>query len=125
MDFSVTTRAIDDFRVVDVAGEVDVFSASELANQLTQLFDAGRRIVMVDLTAVTFLDSTGLGTLVAARNRAEEAGGQLPVIGSGDRVMKLFRITGLEDVFEIYPSIDAAVTATRAAGRRDSDTPSA
>ncbi len=124
MDFSVTTRAIDDFRIVDVAGEVDVFSAPELANQLTQLFDAGRRIVMVDLTAVTFLDSTGLGTLVAARNRAEEAGGQLPVIGSGDRVMKLFRITGLEDVFEIYPSIDAAITATRAAGRRDSDTSS-
>ena len=95
VDFSVTIRDVDDFRVVDVAGEVDVFSAAELANQLTQLFDAGRRIVMVDLTAVTFLDSTGLGTLVAARNRAEEAGGQLPVIGSGDRVMKLFRITGL------------------------------
>jgi anti-sigma B factor antagonist len=64
------------------------------------------------LTSVTFLDSTGLGTLVAARNRAEEAGGQLPIIGSGERVLKLFRITGLDEVFEIYPSIEAAVTAT-------------
>jgi anti-sigma B factor antagonist len=111
VDFSVTTRAIDELSVVDVAGEVDVFSASELAEQLTQLFDAGRRTVVVDLTSVTFLDSTGLGTLVAARNRAEEAGGQLPIIGSGERVLKLFRITGLDEVFEIYPSIEAAVTA--------------
>jgi anti-sigma B factor antagonist len=112
VDFSVTTRAIDELSVVDVAGEVDVFSAPELAEQLTQLFDAGRRTVVVDLTSVTFLDSTGLGTLVAARNRAEEAGGQLPIIGSGERVLKLFRITGLDEVFEIYPSIEAAVTAT-------------
>ena len=84
---------------------------AELAEQLTQLFDTGRRTVIVDLTSVTFLDSTGLGTLVAARNRAEEAGGQLPIIGSGERVLKLFRITGLDEVFEIYPSIEAAVTA--------------
>ena len=108
----MTTRAIDDLSVVDVAGEVDVFSASVLAEQLTQLFDAGRRTVVVDLTSVTFLDSTGLGTLVAARNRAEEEGGQLPIIGSGERVMRLFRITGLDEVFEIYPSIDAAITET-------------
>jgi anti-sigma B factor antagonist len=114
VDFSVTTRAIGELSVVDVAGEVDVFSAPELAEQLTQLFDAGRRTVVVDLTSVTFLDSTGLGTLVAARNRAEEAGGQLPIIGSGERVLKLFRITGLDEVFEIYPSIEAAITATTA-----------
>jgi len=110
----VTMRAIDELSVVDVAGEVDVFSAPELAEQLTQLFDAGRQTVVVDLTSVTFLDSTGLGTLVAARNRAEEAGGQLPIIGSAERVLKLFRITGLDEVFEIYPSIEAAITATTA-----------
>lgn len=108
----MTTRAVGELSVVDVAGEVDVFSAPELAEQLTQLFDAGRRTVVVDLTSVTFLDSTGLGTLVAARNRAEEAGGQLPIIGSGEQVLKLFRITGLDEVFEIYPSIEAAVAAT-------------
>ena len=108
----MSTRAIDELSVVDVVGEVDVFSAPELAAQLTQLFDAGRQTVVVDLTSVTFLDSTGLGTLVAARNRAEEAGGQLPIIGSGERVLKLFRITGLDEVFEIYPSIEAAVTST-------------
>ena len=110
----MTMRAIDELSVVDVAGEVDVFSAPELAEQLSQLFDAGRQTVVVDLTSVTFLDSTGLGTLVAARNRAEEAGGQLPIIGSAERVLKLFRITGLDEVFEIYPSIQAAITATTA-----------
>jgi anti-sigma B factor antagonist len=114
VDFSVTMRAIDELSVVDVAGEVDVFSAPELAEQLTQLFDAGRQTVVVDLTSVTFLDSTGLGTLVAARNRAEEAGGRLPIIGNAERVLKLFRITGLDEVFEIYPSIEAAITATTA-----------
>jgi anti-sigma B factor antagonist len=114
VDFSVTMRAVDELSVVDVAGEVDVFSAPELAEQLAQLFDAGRRTVVVDLTSVTFLDSTGLGTLVAARNRAEEAGGHLPIIGSAERVLKLFRITGLDEVFVIYPSIEAAITATTA-----------
>ena len=117
----MTTRAIDELSVVDVVGEVDVFSAPNLAEQLTQLFDAGRRTVVVDLTLVTFLDSTGLGTLVAARNRAEEAGGQLPIIGSGERVLKLFRITGLDEVFEIYPSIEAAIEATSTGSGPETD----
>jgi anti-sigma B factor antagonist len=124
VDFSVTSHAIDDLYVVDVTGEVDVFSAPTLAEHLTQLFDAGQRTVVVDLTAVNFLDSTGLGTLVAGRNRAEEAGGQLPIVGSGDRVLKLFRITGLDEVFQIYPSIGAAIAGTTAAPQPDADAPS-
>jgi anti-sigma B factor antagonist len=111
VDFSATTRAVNGVSVVDVAGEVDVYSAPELAERLNELFDAGDRVVVVDLTAVSFLDSTGLGTLVAGRNRADEAGGQLPLVGSGDRVLKLFRITGLDEVFQIYPTIEAAIEA--------------
>lgn len=110
MDFSVTTRAAGDVTVVDVVGEVDLSSAPGLSDQLAALFDAGRRLVLVDLTEVTFLDSTGLGTLVAGRNRAEEVGGRLPLVATGDRVLKLFRITGLDEVFEIYPSLDAATS---------------
>jgi anti-sigma B factor antagonist len=112
VDFSVTTRADGEVTVVDVVGEVDLSSAPGLAEQLSTLFDDGRRRVVVDLTEVTFLDSTGLGTLVGARNRAEEVGGRLPLVATGDRVLKLFRITGLDDVFEIYPSLDAATSAS-------------
>ena len=64
---------------------------------------------MVDLTDVGFLDSTGLGVLVTGRAAAAEVGGALPIACNRERILKLFKITGLDSVFEIHPSVDAAV----------------
>jgi anti-sigma B factor antagonist len=94
---------------LDVVGEVDVYSAPELRERLSGLLSASAPSLVVNLTDVTFLDSTGLGTLVAGLNRAVQFGGTLTLVCDHDRILKLFRITGLDSVFSIRSSVDEAV----------------
>ncbi|MDT4934180.1 MAG: anti-sigma factor antagonist [Pseudonocardiales bacterium] len=110
MELSVSQQSVGAYPVLAVRGEVDVYSAPALKNGLTELLGANGASVIVDLTDVGFLDSTGLGVLVAARTAAAEAGGRLPIVCDRERILKLFRITGLDGVFEIYPSRDDAVS---------------
>jgi anti-sigma B factor antagonist len=109
VEFSVTQQSVGEYPVLAVRGEVDVYSAPALADGLNTLIDSGANAVIVDLTEVGFLDSTGLGVLVAARSAAADAGQTLPIAVGHERILKLFKITGLDAVFEIHPSIDAAV----------------
>jgi anti-sigma B factor antagonist len=114
MDLSVSRQSVDGIPVLSVKGEVDVYSAPTLSENLNELFDEGSTTVIVDLSEVAFLDSTGLGALIAARSAADKAGGGLSIVCAQDRVLKLFTITGLDGVFTIFPSLDAAVAATSA-----------
>ncbi|MCU1656168.1 MAG: anti-sigma factor antagonist [Pseudonocardiales bacterium] len=108
MELSVTQQSVGGVPVLAVRGEVDVYSAPALRDRLSELLTTDNKVVIVDLGDVGFLDSTGLGALVAARTAATEAGGRLPVVCDRERILKLFRITGLDTVFEIYPSVDEA-----------------
>jgi anti-sigma B factor antagonist len=109
VELSVSTRG-DGIPVVGVSGEVDVYAAPELRERLTEVLADGRSVV-VDLTEVGFLDSTGLGALVSARASATERGGSLPLVCTHERILKLFTITGLDGVFEIHGTVDEAVAA--------------
>jgi anti-sigma B factor antagonist len=109
VDFSMSQQTVGGYPVLSVRGEADISSAQQLREGLSDLVDSDATAVVVDLTAVTFLDSTGLGVLVGARNAAVEAGSGLPIACDDGRILKLFRITGLDNVFEIHPSVDAAV----------------
>jgi len=112
MELAVSRQSVHGVPVVAVSGEVDVYSAPKLSENLNQLLDAGTATIVVDLTEVAFLDSTGLGALIAARTATDKLGGSLPVVCTQDRILKLFTITGLDDVFSIFPTVDEAVTAT-------------
>jgi anti-sigma B factor antagonist len=111
VEVSVSQKATDDIPVVAVSGEVDVYSAPELKERLTKLLESGARSVVVDLSDVAFLDSTGLGALVEARAATSEAGGSLPIVCSHERILKLFTITGLDGVFSIHGSVDEALAS--------------
>lgn len=108
MELSVTRQGTGNVPVVAVNGEVDVYAAPALRDGLTELLEDGSSVV-VDLTEVGFLDSTGLGALVAARTAAADKGGSLPLVCTHQRILKLFTITGLDGVFRIYDNVDAAV----------------
>jgi anti-sigma B factor antagonist len=110
VELSVSQHAVAGYPVLDVRGEVDVYSAPALRDGLSTLLSSNSSTAIVDLTNVGFLDSTGLGALVAARTTASESGGRLPIVCDRERILKLFRITGLDGVFEIYGSIDDAVS---------------
>jgi anti-sigma B factor antagonist len=108
VDVSVS-RPTGEVPVVAVSGEVDVYSAPVLKERFGELLRDGASTLVVDLTAVSFLDSTGLGALVEARALTSEQGGTLPLVCTQDRILKLFTITGLDGVFAIHPTLDAAL----------------
>jgi anti-sigma B factor antagonist len=111
VEISVSRTTTGDIPIVAVSGEVDVYSAPALKEKITELLDGGQKTLIVDLSGVGFLDSTGLGALVEARTATTEAGGALPLVCSQERILKLFTITGLDGVFTIHPTVTEAVAA--------------
>lgn len=87
------SRSDGSVEVVRVAGEIDL----ETADQLAEAIDACHGLVVVDLGGVTFMDSSGLGTLIRARNRLVDEGGGLVVREVAANVRRLFEVTGLTD----------------------------
>lgn len=99
------------FTVLAVKGEVDVYTAPRLRERLVELVSQGKLRIIVDLEGVDFLDSTGLGVLVGGLKRLRSNDGDLGLVCTQSRILKVFEITGLTKVFPIYDSVDAA-TAT-------------
>ncbi|GAA0602835.1 MULTISPECIES: STAS domain-containing protein [Sporichthya] len=112
MDLSLTTRDEGDRTVVAVGGEIDVYTAPKLREQLVDLVNAGRYHLIVDMEGVEFLDSTGLGVLVGGLKRVRAHDGSLRLVCTQERILKIFRITGLTKVFPIHDTVSEALTAT-------------
>ncbi len=98
----------DPFTVLAVKGEVDVYTAPRLREKLVELVSQGKHQIIVDLESVDFLDSTGLGVLVGGLKRLRTHEGDLGLVCTQNRILKVFEITGLTKVFSIYESVDAA-----------------
>jgi len=109
MAFGIEDRWIDDeTHIVAVTGEIDLFTAPEFKQRVSAPIDAGRRRLIVDLTATTFIDSSSLGVLIGAHRRLRRLDGTLVIVCNGDAILKTFRITGLDGVFTIVPTLDEA-----------------
>ncbi len=109
MDLSLNTRSEGDHTVVSVTGEIDVYTAPKLREALIELVDQGHYNIVVDVEQVEFLDSTGLGVLVGGLKRVRSHDGSLQVVCTQERLLKIFRITGLTKVFSIHDSVSGAV----------------
>ena len=96
--------------LVVLRGDLDLATAPELRECLVKVIDDGSRIV-IDLEAVDFLDSAGLGILVGGLKRARTRGGELELVCSSREVLKPLEITGLDRVFTIYDRREAALAA--------------
>ena len=101
MSFEIHARDEGDWKVIDVRGELDAHTAPELDFQLAQLNLQGAYRMVLDLAAVDLVDSTGLGALVAVRNRCMEAGGDFAIANPRPIVLKVIHVTGLEDVLPV------------------------
>jgi anti-sigma B factor antagonist len=111
VEITLTTEQTDGASVVTVVGEVDVHTAPQLDEALTALVEAANYRLIVDLSGVEFLDSTGLGVLVKALKRVREHDGSLDVVASADRITKVFRITGLDSAIGIHGSLADALAS--------------
>jgi anti-sigma B factor antagonist len=91
--------------IVEVEGEVDLSTSPELKQVIYDIIESGRNTIVLDLSNVLFMDSTGLGILVAALKKARMQGGTVKLICSNPMILKTFRITGLDKVFLIYDNL--------------------
>jgi anti-sigma B factor antagonist len=97
--------------VVEVSGEIDVYTAPRLRETLVNLVDAGNYRLIVDMERVEFLDSTGLGVLVGGLKRVRAHDGGIDLVCTQGRILRIFRITGLSKVFNIYDTVEEALAS--------------
>ncbi|MER7661672.1 MULTISPECIES: STAS domain-containing protein [unclassified Streptomyces] len=110
-ELSVTTRTVPTGPVVELAGELDHDTASEVRALLSGLALPPGGQLVVDLTDLTFCDSSGITVLLAARNHVLAAQAGIALSAVPDRVRRIFRILGLDEVFATYPTVEDAVAA--------------
>jgi len=106
MDLAIETSRRGDTAVLRVAGEDDVFTAPQLREALVGALDEGARDVVVDLEGVDFLDSTGLGVLVAGLKRVRQHGGDLSLVCTREHILKILDVTGLIKVLTVHDSLE-------------------
>src|ERR671932_2336220 len=111
MELGLDVRKVGSHSVVDVKGEIDVYTAPKLREKLIELVSDGSYDIVVNLEGVDFLDSTGLGVLVGALKRVKAHEGSLSLVCTQDKILKIFKITGLTKVFPIHDSVEAATEA--------------
>ena len=111
MDLTITSRAVDEFDVIEIGGEIDVYTAPRLRETIVTAVEAGHNRLIIDVQQVQFLDSTGLGVLVGALKRVRAEGGSLDIVCTQERILKIFEITGLDKVFGLHGSVDEARAA--------------
>lgn len=111
VDLTVTRRQHEGRTILNLAGEIDVSTAPRLRDELSRVISEGSTDLIVDLSEVPFLDSTGLGVLVGRLKAVRLLDGDLVLTGAQERTLRNFRITGLDKVFHLYDSVDAALAA--------------
>lgn len=99
----------DRLSLVEVHGQADLHTASDLRNALSGAIDRGAVQVVVDLSEATFIDSMTLGVLLGAVKRLRPAGGAVSVVCRDPHIRRIFEITLLDRIFTLYPDRQSAV----------------
>jgi anti-sigma B factor antagonist len=108
--FYVAAITTGDCAVLRIAGEIDVYTAPDLRQQVIDLVDNGTRHIVADLRGVDFLDSSGLSLLVGSLKRLRLRQGSFALVTSGGRILQLFQITGLTNAFALHASVLDAIS---------------
>jgi anti-sigma B factor antagonist len=108
----LTSRADGDITILTVNGDLVIGEPeTTFKKTVTQLLEEGRVNLLVDLSNVGFLDSSGLGALVRALTQSQKEGGQTKLLNAGPQVRKLLQMTKLDSVFELHSDLEAAVSS--------------
>jgi anti-sigma B factor antagonist len=122
--FRTTERDVDDrTSIVAVDGEIHVSTAPEFSGALAATVESGRVRLVLDLSGVLFIDSTGLSVLLNVLRRVTRAGGGMAVVCTNPTVLRLFEITQLDTTFDIHADVEPALAAVQAAGGSTSGAP--
>ncbi len=110
LEMELSSRKLDgDTAVLRIGGEVDLYTAPQVKEEILALIEAGVRRLVVDLSDTEYLDSTALGALVGALKRLREREGDLRLVNPRPRIQKLLEVTRLSKVFEVRSSVAQAL----------------
>src|SRR5215216_5834923 len=110
LDFAIAEWDVDELTVViALSGEVDLYTVPGFKERVAAAITRGKRRFVIDLSEVRVMDSTALGVLVGTQKRLRPLEGALGIVRGGPDIQSLFEISGLERVFALYPTRDAAL----------------
>lgn len=108
-DLSIHIHVVEGLHVFELTGSLDIATSPAVRAALTNASEQGDHRLIVDLTKVDFLDSTGLGALIGGQRRAKEFAGEIRLVAKEGQILRLLRITGLLKVFAVYPTLEDAL----------------
>src|SRR5580692_4596179 len=112
VDIKVNVRESEgDAYVVDLSGEIDVYTSPKVKDAITELIDQGHYNLVINLEKVRYIDSTGLGVLIGGLKRVREHGGSVNLVCTNPQIKKIFDITGLVKIFGIFDDEQSAMKA--------------
>jgi anti-sigma B factor antagonist len=97
--------------IVRVAGEIDAFTTPELKTALNEAIESSTKGLIIDLTEVSYMDSSGFGALLGAAKRVKPQGGTIYLVGCSDTIKRILHITKLDIMFELLATVEEAITA--------------
>lgn len=110
MDIKISTKQLKDNRqVVEIQGEIDVYTSPKVKEAITALIEQGNYFLVINLEDVRYIDSTGLGVLIGALKRVREHEGNITLVCNNPQIKKIFNITGLVKIFGISKTEEEAI----------------
>ncbi len=102
----ISFRDIGESKVIEVSGEVDLYNVSELKKALFSVTDGNHSSVIVDMKNVNYMDSSGIGALVAGQKKMKAHNGTFALMNIHDDVLNILKLATLDKFFKIYESED-------------------
>lgn len=112
MSLQIKSESTGDVSILTIAGELDMGSAPQLREALAPILDSEKPSLLLDLSGINFMDSTGIGVLVNALNRARDKNGYCAYCGVQPRVHRILQIAGLLKALPLYETREDALAAT-------------
>jgi len=106
-------RRHDDVPVLDVIGEIDIYTTPQFKDAVSAAIDEGKPSIIINMTQVSYMDSSGFGTLLSATKRLRPVEGGLYLTGCNEAITRMLQITRLNTIFGIYATEEEAVAAAR------------
>ncbi len=119
-NFSLTIRQAGPISLLDVAGCLTSFEIGALRDSISRLLKQGRKNIVLNLSGLQYLDSSGIGELARVYVSVVKADGQMKVVGLSPKVEEILKITQLYQVFPEFPSEEAALESFPESSRKES-----
>jgi len=115
MRIETSLRHRDGIPLLDVIGEIDIYTTPQFKEAVSEAINENNPAIIINMAQVTYMDSSGFGTLLSATKRLRPLNGALYLSGCNDAIQRMLQITRLNTIFGVYANEDEALSAIRSA----------